>query len=230
MKKFILSLALTAIAAVPAAADDFFDTSDAENFIDFGARIGMNTSNRTLSNAAAPLWNQNSWGLGFNVGAVANLNFKNFISVQPGFFFETRSGAFAYKSLDIIDGEPGEPMTQLGKGTDYIFTIPVVGSLHFNILDELRWNVDFGPYLQLKLKSTFDRSFEAPMTYTHGVYYFDNVRTAKADFGFKIGTSLDIYRHYYIGVHYLAGLCHAWNPGELGGHNKEWTFTVGYNF
>lgn len=231
MNKIIATLFFAAAAVIPVSAQEFFSTDDPDQLFNVGARIGLNTSNRTISSSMASLWNQNSWGTGFDIGAVADINFKNFISIQPGFFYESRSGAFAYKTLDYnTAGQLTDDLIQLGKGREYLFTIPVVASFHFNLMENLRWDVDFGPYVQFKLKSTFDHAFEYPMANTQGIYYYSNVRTTKADVGLKMGMGLDIYEHYYIGFHYLAGLCHAWNPGDLGGHNKAWTFTIGYNF
>lgn len=231
MKKILAAITLTAATLLPASAQDFFSTDDADQLITYGARIGLNTSNRTISNTAATIWNQNAWGTGFDLGAVVNINIKNFISVQPGFFYESRSGSFAYQSSVYSGVAEPTVLTQVGKGREYLFTIPVVGSLHFNVLDELRWNVDFGPYFQIKLKSTFDGKFVYPQpTVSGAIEYFDDAKTSRCDLGLKMGTSLDIYQHYYVGVHYLAGLCHAWSPGRLGGHNKAWVFTIGYNF
>lgn len=231
MKKLFLSLALVAAASLPASAEDFFSTDDASSLFNLGVRVGVNTSNRTLSGSMASIWNQNSWGTGFDAGVVANINFKNYISVQPGFFYESRSGAFAYQSTYYNDLGDHHVLTQVGKGREYLFTIPIVASVHFNILDELRWNVDFGPYFQFKLRSTFDQSFSYPeATPMGGIVYYGDVKTSRCDVGLKMGTGLDIYEHYYVGVHYLAGLTRPWNPGKLGGHNKAWLFTIGYNF
>lgn len=230
MKRILLTLTVAAAAIMPASAEDFFSTDDPKQLFTFGARIGVNTSNRTISDSYFGIWNQNSWGTGFDLGVVADLNIKNFISIQPGFFYESRSGSFAYESTAF--NEEGKPWIkpQLGKGRMYLFTIPVVASFHFNILDELRWNVDCGPYLQIKLRSTFDNKFEYPEASPTGMpEYIPGARTAKCDFGLKIGTGFDIFENYYIGVHYLAGFLHAWNPGKLGGHNKAWMFTIGYN-
>lgn len=222
--------AVLAAAVMPASAEDFFSTAEPEQFCTLGARIGVNTSNRTISDSYFNLWNQNAWGTGFDIGVVADLNIKNFVSIQPGFFYESRSGSFAYQSPLYAGADNPIVYTQLGKGRSYMFTIPVVASFHFNILDELRWNVDCGPYLQIKLKSTFDKKFTYPEPQYNTVpVYVGDVRTAKCDVGLKIGTGLDIFQHYYIGVHYLAGFLHAWNPGKLGGHNKAWMFTIGYN-
>lgn len=230
MKHILAGLALAAAAVLPAGAQDFFSTDDPEQLFNVGARIGVNTSNRTVSNTVATIWNQNSWGTGFDAGFVADINIKNFISIQPGFFYESRSGAFAYQSLAYDEAGVPFDFIQVGKGREYLFTIPIVGSLHLNILDELRWNIDFGPYFQFKLKSTFDHKFDYPWAYPSGIVYLDNVKTSRVDVGLKMGMGLDIYKNYYIGVHYLAGLCHPWRPGELGGHNKAWLFTIGYMF
>lgn len=231
MKKLILSIALAASAVLPGAAKDFFSSATPETIFDLGVRVGFNTSNRTISNSVASLWNMNAWGTGFDAGVVCDINFKDFISVQPGFFYESRSGSFAYQSTAYNAAGDSYVKTQLGKGRMYLFTIPIVGSLHFNLSDEVRWNVDLGPYFQFKLKSTFDHKFSYPeATVVGGLEYFNNVKTAKCDVGIKMGTGITVYEHYSIGVHYLAGLLDAWNPGRLGGRNKEWMFTVGYTF
>lgn len=231
MKKLILSLILVATGASSVSAADFFSTDKPASVFNLGARVGLNTANRTVSDSSVDLWNRNSWGIGFDAGVVADINIKDFISIQPGFFFESRSGSFAYQSAAYTDAGDHYVLTQLGKGREYFFTIPVLASFHFNITDDLRWDVECGPYLQLKLKSTFDHSFQYPWATNSGsIIYLNNVKTSKADFGLKIGTGLNILDDYYIGVHYLAGFLHPWNPGDLGGHNKAWMFTIGYNF
>lgn len=223
-------MALAAASIAPACAQDFFSTDDPDQLFNLGARVGINTSNRTVSGSVASIWNQNSWGLGFDAGVVADINIKNFISVQPGIFYESRSGAFAYQSTDF--NMAGDPIvkTQLGKGREYLLTVPVLASFHFNVTDDIRWNVDFGPYFQFKLRSTFDGKFEYPEAYPGGIFYQRDPKTSRVDIGLKMGTGLDLFQHYYFGIHYLAGLCNPWNPGKLGGHNKAWTFTIGYTF
>lgn len=226
MKKILASMALALFASAPAFADDFFSTDDPDQLFNVGVRVGLNTSNRTVSGSMAGVWNQNSWGTGFDAGFVADINIKNYISIQPGFFYESRSGAFAYESPSY----GGSNLVQFGKGREYLFSVPIVGSLHFNVLDDLRWNVDFGPYFQFKLKSTFDHKFEYPYAYDGGIVYLDNVKTSRVDVGLKMGMGLELFKHYSVNVHYLAGLCNPWYPGELGGHNKAWLFTLGYTF
>lgn len=231
MKRKIATLLIAASAAIPCLAEDFFSTGDPDQLFNLSARIGLNTSNRTVSNSVANIWNRNAWGLGFDAGVVADINIKDFISLQPGLFYESRSGSFAYQGSAYTPGGEHFVKTQLGKGRDYLFTIPILASFHFNVSDEVRWNVEAGPYFQIKLRSTFDDSFTYPRaTATGAIEYFGDVKTAGGDVGLKIGTGLDIFKDYYIGAHYMAGFCHVWNPGSLGGHNKAWVFTIGYRF
>lgn len=229
MKKLFLAAAVALSCFLPGKAQEFFSTADADYLFNFGARIGINTSNRTVAHMPGQMWNSNSWGLGFDAGVVADINLKNFISLQPGFFFESRSGAFAYKTLG--SGPDARDIIQLGKGRQYLFSIPLLVSVHFNITDRLRWDVDFGPYLQFVLKSTFNGKFIYPLTTFGGnIEYFDNPKSSVFDIGLKMGSGLTLFEHYYLGVHYMAGLCNAWDPGKLGGRNKGWVFTIGYTF
>lgn len=230
MKRIITGITLALASIIPAAAQDFFSTEDPDQLFNLGLRVGVNTSNRTVSKSVASIWNHNSWGVGFDAGVVADINIKNYLSIQPGFFYESRSGAWAYQSTDYTTGGDAFAITQLGKGREYLFSIPILASFHFNILDELRWDVEAGPYFQFKLRSTFDHQFQYPYAFSNGIVYLDNVKTARADVGFKMGMGFDIYKKYYVGVHYLAGFCHPWNPSDLGGRNKEWLFTIGYTF
>lgn len=232
MKKIVVSIALSLLTLTNVYAVDFFSTERPESFFNFGARVGLNTSNRTINTPMGGIWNLNSWGMGFDAGVVADINFVDFISLQPGFFYESRSGSYTYQYSYIkVEGADPSIETQIGKGREYNFTIPVLASFHFNILEDLRWNVDFGPYFQFKLKSTFDGKFRYPESYSPtGLIPYPDVKRSKCDIGFKMGTGLDICHHYYVGIHYLAGMLKAWNPAPLGGRNKEWMFTVGYNF
>lgn len=223
MKKLFLSLLITLATVAGASAEDFFDTSKPNEVFNLGARIGINTSNRTINSSIVSRWNINSWGTGFDAGVVADINIRKFISIQPGFFYESRSGSYAYQNSPVEDITTYE--YQLGKGREYLFNVPILASFHLYILDDLRWNLDFGPYFQFKLKSTFDEKFEYPR-FNYLIY----PKTTKCDVGMKMGMGLDICDKYYVGIHYLAGMLHAWNYSDLGGRNKEWMFTIGYNF
>lgn len=210
-------------------AQELIDTSDATNFFTFGARIGFNTSNRTFPKSNVTYYNNESWGTGFNAGILANLNFKEYLSLQPGIFFESRSGNFAYAS-DYEDlYNPLEVRYVFGHWRGYYITVPVMGIVKFNIAPKVKISAEIGPYVQFQLKESGKgidyyeyRPFEGQFTHY-------KAQQKKVDFGFKMGAGFQFYNHYYVGFHYLAGLCHAWNNPQ-GGQNKSWMFTAGYDF
>lgn len=218
-------------AVISASAIDFFDKSTPRDLFNVGVRLGVNTSNRTVNKNIFDLWSSNSWGTGLDLGAVVNINFREYISVQPGFFFESRSGQYAYVSTIQGATSGDDVLNQYGSTRSYNFTIPVVVSVHLNVTDNLRWSIEAGPYLQWIMKNTVNDKFTyQSLTTAPGDDGLSKGKASNFDFGFKFGTTLDILRHYNVGVHYMAGWLHAWKASELGGHNKAWVFTIGYNF
>lgn len=242
MKKSILFLTILSLGITSSSAADFFSTEKSEQTFNLGFRLGVNTSNRTVGKKAIDGYNVQSWGTGFDLGVTADLNFRDYISVQPGLFFESRSGNYTFVSPVMTGDELSSMITtvtamQAGHLRSYSLTVPIVGSLHFNITDDIRWNVDFGPYVSFLLGSSLK---DKVMQYT-GAGSDEPVfsqKPASVDFGFKMGTGLQILDHYYVGVHYMAGLNGAWKDLKLdqstirdfGGHTKSWVFTIGYDF
>lgn len=243
MKTTILSLALAA-SAFGASAADFFSTERPEDTFNFGLRVGINTSNRTVNNDAlfdSDLsfgYGRQSWGTGFDLGAVVDINIRNYLSIQPGFFFESRSGDYTFFENQINYGGAGPMTTQIGHMRSYAFNIPILASFHFNITDDIRWDVDFGPYVGFNLSSSLKDKVLQTNGITSEVHAIFDRKAAPVDFGFKFGTAFRILRHYYVGAHYMAGATRAWKNLELdaiternyGGHTKAWVFTLGYDF
>ncbi|MDE6010503.1 MAG: PorT family protein [Muribaculaceae bacterium] len=232
-KNIILATLLAAAATAPACAADFFDRSAPASLVDLGLRFGINTTTRNLNKEVFNVWNLNAWGTGVDLGAVVNLNFRNYLTIQPGIFFESRSGKYSYVNIDGYDAEGvAQYMVQYGKDRSYNFTIPVMAVIHFNISDDIRWDVEAGPYFQLIMKNKVNGGFEYPL--------YDNplanpeeyvpIEARKSDFGMKFGTGLQILRHYVVAVHYEAGWLKPWTDGRLGGRNKGWVFSLGYDF
>ena len=217
---------------------DFFSTAESADKFSFGARVGLNTSNRTISNNALPYcYHRESWGTGFDIGAVATFNIRDWISVQPGLFYESRSGSYT------VTGDPkgsglGEGYTSSVSGTrnSYNLTVPVMAIFNFNVCDEIRWGVEVGPYVSLLLGSNVNAK-AAITDSVDGALLPIPEHASTFDFGFKMGTSLTLNRHWYAGVHYMAGCVKAWKllrvenlQKNFGGYTKGWVFTLGYDF
>lgn len=238
LNKKILAAALAVITAVPMMGADFIDTSKSANLLTLGARVGVNTSNRTMSSDVYPgCYHRESWGAGFDFGAVATLNILDCFAVQPGLFFEGRYSYYTLMSDPVLSQiVPGGYWTaQAGDLDTYNFTIPVMAMFRMNVARNVRWNIEAGPYFTVVLGSSLktrqivsqgELNLPLPMT-----------KPSTCDFGFKFGTSLNVRRNWNVGVHYLAGCVHAWKAYEtgslskpFGGVTKEWLFTVGYDF
>lgn len=246
MKKFILSVML-ASTAISIQAADFFSTDKPDQLCTFGARIGLNTSNRTIGKDARIGYNHQGWGIGFDLGVVADLHIRDYISIQPGFFYESRSNSYALVSQHPFAELPStySLFNQTGIFNSYHFTIPILASVHFNITDDLRWNVEAGPYLSIVLNSKLknDVLLQTPEPtplnplMEPGYQWGEFDQKAKtAELGLKIGTGLTLFRKYSFSVHYMAGGSHAWKDIKhdsykytYGGHAKSWVFTLGYD-
>lgn len=233
MKLRILFSAI-AIASICSTAfsqeKDFFSTEESPKLFTFGVRAGLNTSNRTMPGYAFNAWNVNSWGTGIDVGAVATINFRDYLALQPGFFFESRSGNFSYASEYITNNNTVDTQYQLGHYRSYNFTIPIMGIVRFNLSDDLRLLGELGPYLQFVLSSSDANDIVYLTRYPAATdYYMRAADQNKFDVGFKIGTGLQFREHYSFEIHYMAGMVNAWKDPN-GGHNKAWTFTLGYDF
>lgn len=228
-KPFFLLVILIALSGTFKANAQFLDTSQPENFFSLSGRIGFNTSNRTVPTSNVTYYNHESWGTGFNIGVLANLNFKEYLTLQPGLFYESRSGNYAYASEYEDRYNPLDVQTVLGHWRSYYFTIPVMGVVKYQFCDNLKISAEFGPYVQFQLKESGKGIEYFEFLPLEGQYTHYIAEQNKVDFGFKMGFGFQFYDHYYLGVHYLAGVCHAYSRPS-GGHNKSWAFSIGYDF
>lgn len=233
MKTFkILTALIALLASTNMTAQDFLSAETPENLFNIGVRVGINTSNRTFGKEYFRRWNVNSWGTGVDSGVVVNLNMRDFFAIQPGFFFESRSGNYSY-AQDYIDQE-GETkdFTQMGHYRNYNFTIPVMASFRFNLSDNVRWIMEAGPYAQFRIHSSDGDKIQViqPQTNAFSTVSVVSAQSNPFDFGLKIGSGLSFKNKYSLYVHYLAGGRKAWKAPHAGGHNKAWTVSLGYDF
>ena len=229
MKKRLTAIVLMSVLLIPALrSEELIDKSDPARFFTLGARLGFNTSNRTFPNTPTTIYNTDNWGTGFDIGLVANLNIKEYLSIQPGFFFESRSGNHAYLYWYYDFFSEYQQYWEMGHSRNFNFTIPVMAVMKFNVMSKIKTSLELGPYFQFSLKDTGEDilvPYQLPQSTEFSTYYAER---SKFDIGIKMGAGVQIRGHYYLGVHYLAGMCNTWkNP--KGGHNKGWMFTIGYD-
>lgn len=226
------SVALAATFAPTVSAQQFLDTEPAEYPFTFSVRAGINTSNSTFPSGIFNQWNHNSWGTGVDAGIAVDLNMRDYFSIQPGIFFETRSGNYAYAHLFYNDNSQEDDFTQLGHYRSYTLNIPILFSARFNVSSSLRWIVEAGPYLQWTFHNTGKDKIVAirPQASPISPVYTIRPETKPIDIGMKMGTGFKINDLFSVYVHYLAGCRRVWKSPVSGGHNKAWVFTVGYDF
>lgn len=214
------------------AAQEILSAEPAEELISFGFRVGANSSIRTFSNDYFRQWNVDSWGTGMDAGFVLDLNIRDFFALQPGVFFESRSGNYAYaQEYYDFTGEK-QKFTEMGRYRTYNMVIPVMFSFRFNLSPTVRWIAEAGPYARLLLHSTDKDKIIVPDIQTDASDAV-NARIAHAkgfDGGVKIGTGFSLRRTYSLFIHYMAGAGKAWKAPHEGGLNKAWVFTLGYDF
>ena len=224
----VIALAALVFGAPAARAISILDTAPADDLFTLGVRVGLNTSNRTINKDVFNVWNQNSWGTGFTAGAVCDIWLRNYISIQPGVFFESRSGKFSY--IGDWGQNAADTDVQVGKMRNYNLTVPVLASLHLRVGSLLRWDVELGPFVSFRLKTGGDRVLIPSDSFSASDVSYQTAHQRKFNAGIKIGTGLTLMRHYYLGVHYLASMMSPWKLNGLDGRDKAWTFTLGYNF
>ncbi len=230
MKKTLSALTLAAALFTTAStsAQEFIDFGEYDgSFLTLGARVGLNTSNMSDTHDGK-VFSLDSWGTGFDAGVVADLHLRDWFSIQPGFFFQSRSHNYTYLYDPAIFTAPDAKLNEYGHTRRTLFKIPVLFSLRLHPAECLVWTVDFGPVFNFGIggHSWWSDPTEAvPVEYKRGYYNEFN----KFMMGMKMGTGFQLFEHYYIGVHYEAGLRSARKYGA-GGRDKAWSFTIGYDF
>lgn len=244
MKKIFLTLAVLSAAVLPSTlcAQSFVDKSASDSYLNFGVRVGLTSSNLSTDIPEIGENSDFSWRNGFTAGVAVDINFRNYFSIQPGFFFENRSHNYT-----LIEHDPVSQSlkNEIGHTRYYAFTVPVLASFHFNLTGNLRWNVELGPYFSFGTGDGKDEVEQIFVSVPAGVAGVYTCTTGKRDYygdgdwqhrsfdwGLKIGTGIRLLDHFTFHIHYQRGFRNAsanyrqnWEM-----FNKNWTFAVGYDF
>lgn len=114
MKQY-LSIATSVLlgCGVVSASDFFYGGEYDGSILTFGIRAGFNTSNMA-DDDMGKLFNLDSWGTGFTGGVVAELHMRDWLVIQPGFFFESRSNNYSYVYDPKMFPNPESDLVELG--------------------------------------------------------------------------------------------------------------------
>lgn len=218
----------------------------AEAPFNLGLRAGFNTSNiteqRILSGKSS--LNDATWKQGVTVGAVIDIPLSSKISLQPGFFFDQRTSKFA--SSYFYEEQSGDKSVASsihieGSTATNWFHIPLMASYKIAPVRSFQINLDLGAYIAFglsganKQKIVFaqeDAIIQTIPDIKHSCFTGDNPLYFQTDWGFKAGGGFQLFRHYYIGAHYIFGIRDLSRNKEIvnNAYTRQWQFTLGYNF
>lgn len=246
MKRILATIAASAMltcGALTAPAQTIIDTSAPSKVVNMGFRIGFNTSNLTTNfDEAYPqiVWNHTQWRPGFTMGAVVDINLRNCFAIQSGLYFKSRNSDFHYlinnMSLEAIEGHWGA----------YYLEIPILASFRLGVAELAQAQIDLGPYFATGFGGKVDYTVYSTVRDTYfepyveansgkGDYFGDKGIARRGDWGLKFGLGFLVMQKFYIGAHYNFSCMNMMRDSKeatkrISGHNKAWTFTVGYNF
>ena len=246
MKKTIaIIMAAIALCVAPMQAQmTIIDKGRPSKLIQTGVRLGFNSANlATNYDKVFPsiTWNHTQWRQGLSMGAIIDLNIRNFFAIQSGIYYKSVGNVYHYlinrnEELVAIDG----------KWRGNYFEVPVLASFRLGVPELAQLQFDLGPYFATgfggKVKYDIYENTEdvpsQPQINRHKVkadYFGDHGMVHRFDWGVKFGGGLLVLQHYYIGAHYSYSCRNVLKDIDGGakrpkGHNKLWTFTFGYNF
>ncbi|MBL1008594.1 MAG: PorT family protein [Escherichia coli] len=220
MKKIIIA-AVCAFCALTASAQrasssssSFFSTEKVDGGVQFGIRGGLNVAGMdyTEDNVTVSTDNRANW----HVGIIADIPMMESLYVQTGLYLQNKG----YKEKEGDNELTANPM---------YLEIPVLASYRYNFSDAAQLQINVGPYFAYgvggKIKET-DGDDEDKVD-----FFSEDGGAKNFDCGLQIGAGLTIAKNYYIGAAYEFGFTNiAKNSGDGKLKNKNWMFSVGYNF
>lgn len=216
--------------------------------VSFGVRAGLN-----VANAGGDFKDNKNYGedmdfkskVGFHVGVIADIELSKSFYLQPGLYFSTKGLKAEDKDNDADYSE------KLNYNLNYL-ELPILASYRFNISDNVKWQINAGPYFALgvggKMKTTVTDEGEK-MEYKSDAFGTEKEDDEEIkgglkrfDAGLSFGTGISISK-IYIGVKYDLGLANIadkksemWGGfGEDGNkalkvRNRNFAVSVGYTF
>ena len=238
MKKLIIafSMIVAMLAGSNVQAQTIFDTGMPEHLFQVGVRVGFNSSNLTNNYnkvMEGVEWRDNQWRSGFNAGVVFDINFRNFYAIQLGAFIVTRKNDY-----HLLYTEGGALGAINGTQSTNYLQIPILASLRFGVPQLVQVHLDCGPYFAWgwggsnKFKRYDTQNGEVVISNEKQPYFGSSTYALadRYDYGLKSGIGLLAMQHFYVGAHYSYGFRNIMKRPGHKGHNKMWTFSVGYNF
>lgn len=230
MKKvFILSFLFCAIVGTQNLFAQFASRSHSNSIINtseitFGVRGGLNISKMSM---------EDSEGIkskaGFNIGAIVDVPVFSLIHFQTGLFVSA-------KGLRVKEKYSEEDYSEEYsiKWRPTYLELPLLLSFHYNITNNIEWQVNAGPYLALgifgKATETYSEKEDGETykeTESYKLFGDDGYGFRRFDVGLCFGTGIT-YSNLYFGIQYDLGLNSLDPDWKI--KNRTFAINIGYNF
>lgn len=221
MKKLAILITFVAFGALAALAQrasssntsTLFSTEKADQGITFGIRGGLNSANINFTTDHNFSFNPDA-RLAWHVGLIADIPVLESLYFQTGLYFQNKG----YKYEDDGDEETASPM---------YLELPILASYRYNFSDAAQLQINVGPYLAYGLggKIKWEDKYEKD----EDDFFDDDVN--KFDAGLSVGAGITLAQHFYLGFAYEFGFVNLYkDEDDVKAKNRNWMFSVGYNF
>lgn len=231
LKRLALSLGTAALLAPAAEARDFFDTGAADRFltIDVHGLIGGSTLTQNYA-TKFPEFSRFDMDFGVSGGVGAGVTFG--LRDWLGLTTELNCLVNSSSANAIMEGYNRSGTSVMHLSNTYLtFQVPVLVSVRFNVSENVRWNVSGGLYYSLGVTGTQRQDLYSSylnelgqLVNIHATlkpdYYKDSGAfinsSYRADWGAVIGSSVDVGKHFTIGVRSSIGFTNVADISEDG--------------
>ncbi len=205
-----------------------------------GVRAGLNTSNITETRTASAVImdHAKNWKPGLTLGAIVDIPMGKRFFLSPGFYYDYRHDTYTVTAATLPPLEDDAIVITEGSVSTSWFHVPMLVSYRIPITF-IEFQFDFGPYISMGLggRDKYTTSVFEGDDYSETIDIIEDAfgqkgRYINLDWGFDMGVGLLIADHYYVGAHYLLGARNLAQDREAikAAYNREWQFTIGYNF
>lgn len=223
MRRFIISMVITAIAAMGTfAQNNIFNNPDNKAY--FGLRAGGEITcpgNISVENIGLSVFNK---GGGFEIGTIYNIPVVANFYVEPGmkFFYNTYSlkSEWVGEVMDDIFYD-GLSIRKFG------MRVPVMAGYRFDFTDNIKVSVFTGPELEVGFWG--EEVLKGPNIETSGSIYDDGGGMNRVNLLWDFGAGIS-YDKFYFEIKGGIGMLNMLSDSVEKFRESRVTFSVGYNF
>lgn len=216
MKKTVLFLVVV-LSSMGASAQQYWDSSRADQLVTFGIRGGVNASKQYAMDDQA----DRDFHLGYQVGVAVDLNLARSFSINTGLTMIQKGWHWDY------DDSRGK---QDVKDNATYLEIPIQASYRVALSDQAQFQLNLGPYFAFGLFGDQKVTSTFPNGDNYSIDTFDEFEGGKKfDCGVTVGAGF-VFSHIYLGVSYERGLINVSNDENKRFQNSTIALSIGYNF